>query len=48
LFARESAGSITLEVDDQAKNLSIRSIASQLGENTATTTGKIKAAAASL
>ena len=42
LFARESAGSITLEVDDQAKNLSIRSIASQLGENTATTTGKIK------
>ncbi len=36
LFARESAGSVTIEVDEQAKQLSIRSVASQLGENTAT------------
>lgn len=36
LFARESAGSVTVAVDEAAKNLSIRSIASQLGENTAT------------
>ncbi|HUC88250.1 MAG TPA: DNA polymerase III subunit beta [Candidatus Binatia bacterium] len=41
LFARESAGSITLEVDEETKALSIRSIASQLGENTASTSGKI-------
>jgi DNA polymerase-3 subunit beta len=42
LFARESAGSITIQVDDQKNSLSIRSIASQLGENTAETMGKIK------
>ena len=41
LFARESAGSVTLEVDEKAGQLSIRSIASQLGENTATASGKI-------
>ena len=34
LFARESAGSITIKVDEGAKNVSITSIASQLGENT--------------
>jgi DNA polymerase-3 subunit beta len=34
LFARESAGSITLKVDESAKQISITSIASQLGENT--------------
>ena len=39
LFARESAGSVTIEVDEKTGNLSIRSIASQLGENTATATG---------
>ena len=33
LFARESAGSITLHVDDDDKVVSINSIASQLGEN---------------
>jgi DNA polymerase III subunit beta len=33
LFARESAGSITLKVDDIDKIVSITSIASQLGEN---------------
>jgi DNA polymerase-3 subunit beta len=36
LFARESAGSVTLEVDDKTDQLSIRSVASQLGENNAT------------
>lgn len=35
LFARESAGSVTLDVDDDAQELSIHSVASQLGENTA-------------
>lgn len=38
LFARESAGSVTIEVKDN--RLSIRSIASQLGENTATADGE--------
>ena len=41
LFARESAGSVTLEVDDKASQLSIRSVASQLGENTATADAKV-------
>jgi DNA polymerase-3 subunit beta len=40
LFARESAGSVTIEVDDKAAQLSIRSVASQLGENTATAPAK--------
>jgi DNA polymerase III subunit beta len=35
LFARESAGSITLNIDEVTQELSIRSVASQLGENTA-------------
>lgn len=39
LFARESAGSVTVEVDESSGKLSIRSIASQLGENTATAAG---------
>ena len=34
LFARESAGSITIKVDESNKQISITSIASQLGENT--------------
>lgn len=42
LFARESAGSVTIEVDETAGTLSIRSIASQLGENTATANGIVK------
>jgi DNA polymerase-3 subunit beta len=41
LFARESAGSVTIEVNEAAQQLSIRSVASQLGENTATATGKV-------
>lgn len=35
LFARESAGSITIHLDQQAQQVNIRSIASQIGENTA-------------
>lgn len=42
LFARESAGSVTLEVDEKSGQLSIRSIASQLGENTATADAKVR------
>lgn len=41
LFARESAGSITIHVDEEAQSVSIRSVASQLGENTATATAKV-------
>jgi len=41
LFARESAGSVTIEVDDSANQISIRSVASQLGENTATAPAKV-------
>lgn len=41
LFARESAGSVTIQVDEAAGTISIYSIASQLGENTATAEGKI-------
>ncbi|HEV2402942.1 MAG TPA: DNA polymerase III subunit beta [Candidatus Saccharimonadales bacterium] len=41
LFARESAGSITIHIDGDAQQLSIRSVASQLGENTATAPAKV-------
>ncbi len=41
LFARESAGSVTIEADDKAGQISIRSVASQLGENTATAPAKV-------
>lgn len=41
LFARESAGSITINVDEGPQSVSIRSVASQLGENTATANGKV-------
>lgn len=41
LFARESAGSITLNVDETSQELSIRSVASQLGENTAKAVAKV-------
>lgn len=40
LFARESAGSITIHVEDS--QVSIRSIASQLGENTSSATADIQ------
>jgi DNA polymerase III subunit beta len=42
LFARESAGSVTIKVDESSKQVSIRSIASQLGENTASAAAEIK------
>lgn len=42
LFARESAGSITINIDEEAKNISIQSVATQLGENTAKAEAKIK------
>jgi DNA polymerase-3 subunit beta len=41
LFARESAGSVTIDIDEETQQLSIRSVASQLGENTATATAKV-------
>lgn len=41
LFARESAGSVTIKVDEAKQSLSIRSIASQLGENNANASGKV-------
>jgi DNA polymerase-3 subunit beta len=41
LFARESAGSITITADADKGEISIRSIASQLGENTSTATATI-------
>lgn len=41
LFARESSGSITLTANKEKKNLSIHSIASQLGENTSEATAKV-------
>ncbi|MDB5175768.1 MAG: dnaN [Candidatus Saccharibacteria bacterium] len=41
LFARESAGSVTIEVNEESQTLSIRSIASQLGENTAQASAKV-------
>jgi DNA polymerase-3 subunit beta len=40
LFARETAGSVKLSVDSTNKRISIDSIASQLGENAATTEAK--------
>jgi DNA polymerase-3 subunit beta len=44
LFARESAGSITLNASDKDKTVSIKSIASQLGENTASASASVKGA----
>jgi DNA polymerase-3 subunit beta len=41
LFARESAGSVTINADEESGDISIRSIASQLGENTANATAKV-------
>lgn len=41
LFARESGGSITLKADGDEQQLSIHSIASELGENTSNATASI-------
>jgi DNA polymerase-3 subunit beta len=42
LFARESAGSITIKVDEGDKKVSITSIASQLGENTSSAAAAVR------
>lgn len=42
LFARESAGSVTIDVDEETKQISINAIASQLGENTASADADVK------
>lgn len=41
LFAKESAGSITLKADQESQQIEINSIASQIGENTSTAQAKI-------
>lgn len=41
LFARESAGSITVELDEKKQTMSVRSVASQLGENSASESGEV-------
>lgn len=41
LFARESAGSITIRLDEDKKQISIRSVASQLGENVSTAEAEV-------
>ena len=41
LFARETAGSITIEVDEDQKNINIRALASQLGENSSMADAKV-------
>ena len=41
LFAKESAGSVTINLDEEKSQISIRSVASQLGENTSTADAKI-------
>jgi DNA polymerase III subunit beta len=43
LFARESAGSVTINLNKDDGVMSIRSVASQLGENTASATAEITA-----
>ncbi len=41
LFARESAGSITLHIDSEKGTVEIQSVASQVGENTATAEAEV-------
>lgn len=41
LFARESAGSVTIKIDETTKQVSINSVASQLGENTASANAEV-------
>lgn len=45
LFARETAGSVTLNLDEEEKQISIKSIASQLGENTAVAQAEVSGTA---
>jgi DNA polymerase III subunit beta len=42
LFARESAGSITIDVSEAKQEISIHSVASQLGENDASSKAEVK------
>lgn len=42
LFARESAGSVTLELNEEKSEVSINSLASQLGENSAKAKAKVE------
>lgn len=42
LFARESAGSVTIKIDEDKQEVSINSVASQLGENTASAKAEVK------
>ena len=42
LFARESAGSVTINVSSKDNQVSIRSIASQLGENVSSATAEVR------
>ena len=44
MFARESAGSVTIELDQASNKVSIQSVASQLGENTAEAEAEITGA----
>lgn len=41
LFARESAGSVKLSIDESSKTMSVQSVASQIGENSASIDGEI-------
>ncbi len=41
LFARESAGSITIKAGKEEKQISINAVASQLGENTAKASAEV-------
>lgn len=41
LFARESAGSVTVHLNELDQQINIRAVASQLGENNASTTARI-------
>ena len=41
LFARENAGSVTINLDEAAQQVSIRSVASQIGENVASAGAKV-------
>jgi DNA polymerase-3 subunit beta len=42
LFARESAGGITLSLDEAAQTINVRSIASQVGDNTSIAQAEVK------
>ncbi|MCL1929989.1 DNA polymerase III subunit beta [Candidatus Saccharibacteria bacterium] len=45
LFARETAGVITIKIDEKKSHITIQSIASEFGENTSELTAKVKGSA---